>query len=203
MRRHPWSVAIVSQNSSRYRKHIRLDGHDYRLPGAYFITICTRNMRSLFGTITDAEMQINAYGRVVREEWLRTADVRDNVELDAYVVMPNHFHGILLIDALDPRDELRDGSRATHRVAATKAVHRLASGPRRDSVGAIIGQFKSHSTRRINQLRGTSGTSIWQRNYYEHIIRSDRAFERIREYIEENPGKWHDDRYFVGEVVAV
>ena len=145
----------------------------------YFITVCAHEKRSIFGSVIDGVSQLNSLGRIVNEEWLRTAALRPWVGLDSYVVMPNHFHGIF---------EIMPG-RATRRVAPTT----LAS----NSVGAIVGQFKSAAGRRINAIRGTPGAPVWQRNYFERIVRGERELEALRDYISENPRKWSSDRFYV------
>uniref|UniRef100_UPI002ADDEAD7 transposase n=1 Tax=Thermoflexus sp. TaxID=1969742 RepID=UPI002ADDEAD7 len=154
---------------------------------AYFVTICTRGHEPLFGTVVDGEMRVNEWGTIVREEWFRTAQLRPYVMLyeDEFVVMPNHVHGIIWI--------VGETVGATRRVAPTTTIP--PAGPVAGSVGAIIGQFKSAVTKRINILRATPGAPVWQRNYYEHIIRNERALDAIRRYIAENPLRWHLDRY--------
>ena len=188
-------------NRNTYRKHVRLPEYDYRLPGAYFITVCDRGKHSLFGSVRDQSMELNEFGLIVQDEWLRTSEVRSNVGLDAFVVMPNHFHGNLVISDFPQHTEGCARGEATHRVAATGVRPGAASGPRKGSVGAIIGQFKSRTTKRINRRSGTRGESVWQQNYHEHIIRSDASLDRIRDYIEGNPARWAEDRYFVAEGV--
>ena len=178
---------MTQYNPQRYRRRsIRLPGHDYTQPGAYFVTICTYNREPLFGQVVDGKMVMNAFGRIVWEEWFRTAQVRPNVELfeDEFVVMPNHIHGIIWI--------VGEPVGATRRVAPTDGHPR---GPVPGSIGAIVGQFKSIVTKRINQMRGTPGARVWQRNYYERIIRNERALNAIRRYIAENPLRWYRDRY--------
>ena len=167
-----------------HRRSIRLKGHDYTSPGAYFITVRTHAGASLFGDIDEGKIELNDYGRVVREEWLRTASVRPDVILDEFVVMPNHLHSIVVITHTTVG--------ATRRVAATG--HGTPAGPAPGSIGAVIGQFKSLTAKRINELRDTPGTPVWQRNYYEHIVRSDEALQHIREYIRSNPLCWFTDR---------
>ena len=171
-----------------HRRSIRLKGYDYTQPGAYFITICTYQRASLFGQVVDGEMAVNEWGKIVREEWFRTTRVRPYVELfdDEFVVMPNHIHGIIWIV-----DDKHVG--AQRRCAPTVEITPTNVVP--GSLGAIIRAFKSIVTKRINTLRGTPGASVWQRNYYEHIIRTERALNMIRRYIVENPLRWHIDRY--------
>jgi len=174
------------------RRSIRLKGYDYTQPGAYFVTICTRDRTHLFGHVVDGAMELSPYGEIVREEWFRTAVVRPCVRLheNEFTVMPNHVHGILWI--------VGDPVGATGPVAPTTMttddVHR-PHGPASGSIGAIMAQFKSVVTKRINIARRSPGASVWQRNYYEHIIRNDRALHAIRRYIVDNPRRWQWDRY--------
>ncbi len=160
------------------RRSIRLKGYDYKQSGAYFVTICTQNRVCLFGTIQDERMHLNTAGRVVSGSWAWLANQYDYVELDEYVVMPNHIHGILII--MD--GDCRGGSRT----APTRGA--------RKPLGRLLGAFKTVSTKRINQIRKTLGTTLWQRNYFEHIIRNETSLERIREYIANNPAQWEMDR---------
>ncbi len=169
-----------------HRRSIRLKEYDYTQPGAYFVTICAHGRAPLFGDVVDGEMRLNEMGEIVRVEWFKTVQLRPYVVLheDEFVVMPNHIHGMIWIV---------DDVGATRRVAPTKT--NPPAGPAPGSIGAIVGQFKSAVTRRINQRRGTPGVRVWQRNYYEHIIRHERALNAIRRYIAENPLRWHLDRY--------
>lgn len=165
-----------------HRRSIRLKGYDYSQDGAYFVTIVAWQREMLFGEILDGDVVLNDFGKIIQEEWEQTAIVRPNVELGEYVVMPNHFHGILVFIN---DDAYTVG--ATRRVAPTKTT--LKSG----SLGAVMGQFKSIVTKRINRLRGVEGVPVWQRNYYEHIIRNEKEMDRITRYIESNPTQWADD----------
>lgn len=167
-----------------HRRSIRLQGYDYRAGGLYFVTLCTHDRVALFGSIINNAMLLNDYGRIVQEEWERTAVVRPNVELDMAVIMPNHLHGIIVIV---------DDPRATGPVAPTTD---RPTGPLPGSLGAIIGQFKTASTRRINILRDMPGARVWQRNYYEHIIRNQESLNQIRQYILNNPAKWAEDSLY-------
>ena len=124
-------------------------------------------------------MQLNNFGRIVFEEWNLTKHIRDNVELDYFVIMPNHFHGILII---------------THKSEHSWGVSQYAptDGFKSPSqtLGAIIRGFKGSVTKQINELRGTPSKSVWQRNYYERVIRSEQELYNIRNYILNNPRKW-------------
>jgi putative transposase len=165
----------------RNRRSIRLKGFDYSQAGAYFVTIVAWRREMLFGDVVDGEVILNEWGEIVREEWERTAIVRANVELGEYVVMPNHVHGILIF--------VDDGVEVTH----VGGNRRVPPTLQPNSLGAVIGQFKSIVTKRINRLQNVAGRPVWQRNYYEHIIRNDLEWENIHRYIESNPSMWAED----------
>jgi putative transposase len=178
-----------------HRRSIRLQGYDYSSAGAYFVTICA-NARAyghtplLFGKIVGGEMRLNEAGRIVEEEWRLSATLRTEIELDECVVMPNHVHGIVIIN------EHRDHP-PQYENAAVPSVGAYGHTPLRSpskTIGAMIRGFKSSATKRINQLRGTPGIPVWQRNYYEHVIRNEDSLDRIRLYIAENPARWAYDR---------
>jgi len=175
--------------SRHHRRSIRLKGYDYTRPGAYFITICTHERAHLFGAVVEGKMQLNDAGRIAEQCWRDIPVHFPHVQLDAFVIMPNHVHGVLWIVA-------HDGARvgATH-ASPLRNAPIPPRGPVPQSIGAIIGQFKSAVTRQINALRNAPGAPVWQRNYYEHIIRNEQALNAIRRYIVENPLRWHLDRY--------
>ena len=138
-------------------------------------------MNNLFGRIIAGEMKLNIIGRIARIEWQLNDEQFPNIELydNELIIMPNHIHGIIWISD----------------VGATVSVARKShSGPKPDSLGAIIGQYKSRTTRKINRLRNTSGNHIWQRNYYDRVIRNEKELQAIRRYIENNPLQWEEDR---------
>ena len=160
-----------------HRRSIRLPGYDYSQPGMYFVTICVEEKKCLLGEVIKGEMVVNEYGRIVQEEWYRSVEIRHEVQLDEFVVMPNHLHGIVVLVGATGRSPLR-----------------LKPGPSPRSLGSFVGGFKSATTTRINDLRGTHGIPLWQRNYYEHVIRNEDDLHRIREYIQTNPLRWELDR---------
>ena len=159
-----------------HRRSIRLKGYDYSQAGAYFVTIVTWQREMLFGEITDGELVLNEFGQIVSEKWQWLESQYRYIELGAWIVMPNHFHGILVI-----HDFGRGGSRS----APTPI--------KRKPLGGLIGAFKTVSTKHINLLRNTEGQLVWQRNYYEHIIRNEPEMDRISRYIESNPSQWAED----------
>ncbi len=176
------------------RRSLRLPGYDYSQAGAYFVTLCTHDRACVFGEVVDGEMRLNEWGEIVRDEWFKTATVRPYVVLNAdeFVIMPNHVHGIIWI----VNDDMVG---ATGPVAPIEATRRVAPterpcGPTPASIGAIMAQFKSAVTKRSHELRGTPGLPVWQRNYYEHVIRNEESLDQIREYIRNNPVEWASDR---------
>jgi REP element-mobilizing transposase RayT len=151
--------------------------------------LVTQGRACLFGDIVGDQMLLNDAGRIVADEWVRSAHMRPGIALDEWVVMPNHVQGIIVIKANrhpDGRGDLRSPSALAH-------PHDTPTGPTPESLGAILAGFKAAATRRINQLRGTPGAGLWQRNYFEHIIRDEDSFNRIRTYIIENPAHWDED----------
>jgi len=134
-------------------------------------------------------MQLNNTGLIIADEWIKTAKIRDEIELDAWVVMPNHFHGILLIT-----DPVRATRRSpVPRVARTGDRPVAPTGPAPYSLGAVMAGFKSAVTKRVNTIRCTPGAKLWQRNYWERVIRDEPELDRIREYIHNNPAQWEMD----------
>ena len=166
--------------AQRHRKSIRLKEYDYSTPGEYFITICTYDHEWIFGGIVDNEMVLNENGKIVQEEWEKTAIIRKEIELDEYIVMPNHFHGIVIIK-YESRISMNDPV-GTHGRAS------LQRKPR--SLGSLIAGFKSVVTKRINELHKTPGSPLWQARYYDHIIRNENELNNIRNYISANVLQW-------------
>ena len=158
-----------------HRRSIRLPGYDYSQEGWYFVTICTYRHKCLFGKFVNKKIQLYRYGRVVDKCWKWLAEQYDYVQLDGYVVMPNHLHGIIII---------RRGGSRTAPTGNTQTYKPLSR---------IIGAFKTVSTKKINIIRNTPGHKLWQRNYYEHIIRNEEELNHIRQYIAENPINWKTD----------
>ena len=179
----PCDVDVTNRlDSQNNRRSLRLVGFDYTQVGAYFITVCSYEKKCIFGEIVDGEMRLNDLGLVVQEEWWKTAVIRQEVELDAFQIMPNHLHGIVVITSKS------DTTVGAHSPAP------LRRAPR--SLGAIVAGFKSAATKRVNEGRRTPGHPLWQCNYYEHVIRNEPDLDRIRRYIYytvTNPIKWAED----------
>lgn len=165
---------------THHRRSVRLKGYDYTQAGAYFVTIVTQGRECLFGEVVDGEMVLSKWGKTVQELWDAIPVHFPNAQLDTFVVMPNHVHGIIVVA----------GARHASPLPRTTPPPR---GPESQSLGAIVGSFKSVVTKSINSLRGTPGISVWQRDYHEHIIRDESTLHRIREYIVNNPLQWAVD----------
>ena len=156
------------------RRSVRLEGYDYTQAGIYYVTICCQNMECLFGNVINGEMKLNAVGEMIESEWLNLIDQFTNIKLYEYVVMPNHLHGIInIIEMLAP----------THK-----------------KLGEMIGSFKSITTCKyalnVKTLEWQPFKGkIWQRNYYEHIIRNEESYKRISEYILNNHAKWRKNKF--------
>ncbi len=164
------------------RKQIRLKGYDYSKPGYYFITICCLNRENYLGQIKcrggallHPFVELSNIGEIAAEQWHELKERYKNLILDQFVVMPNHIHGIISIA----------NERAEQSPAPTKTV------------GDIICTYKSITTKLSNKVDNSQGRVIWQRNYYEHIIRDEPELKKIREYIMTNPEKWQDDKYYI------
>jgi REP element-mobilizing transposase RayT len=169
----------------RFRRHTRLKRHDYRWCHPYFVTICVQGRQCIFGSVEAGEMLLSQRGLVARDSWLDIPNHHPHVELDSFIVMPNHVHGILLF--------VGDAPGMAPVVATPASRPSLATGPEAGSLGAVIGSYKSAVTRKINRLRPGAGAGLWQSNYYDHIIRNDWSHDRIREYIDSNPARWPSD----------
>jgi putative transposase len=177
----------------RQRRSVRLQGYDYAQEGAYFVTLCTHQRECLFGEIENGVMGLNACGEIVVEEWLQTAVVRPYVELDEFVVMPNHFHGILVITQDGGTRQVGATGVGTWRRHVPTGQPRSFGRPVAGSLSTIVGAFKSIVTKRVNKLRDTPGAPLWQGRFYDVIIRNNDMLNRIREYIQNNPARWGED----------
>jgi REP element-mobilizing transposase RayT len=174
--------------TERRRRTIRLREYDYSSPGAYFVTICSSERRTVFDSREMCSM--------LEETWRRIADHFPNALTDEFVVMPNHVHGIVWIVEGDVSDERSlagpRGVGAQH--AAPLPGHGVRPFVQPGSLGAIVRSFKAAVVRRINLAMGMPGARIWQRNYYERVVRDEKELQRAREYIALNPLKWQLDR---------
>jgi putative transposase len=148
-----------------HRRSIRLKEYDYSEAGAYFVTICTHNREYIFGDIMDCEMKLNEFGQIIMDCWNNLPNHYQHLILDISIIMPNHFHGIIII------------TNVNNVGAGLKPAPTIK---KRHGLSEIVRAFKTFSSRRINQIRNTHGVPVWQRNYYEHIIRNENELNKIR-----------------------
>lgn len=209
---------MTNKFQNKYRTaSIRLQNWDYRWTAAYFITICTQNREHYFGEIADGEMNLSPIGIIADILWYEIKNHANNVELDAFVVMPNHIHGILILNGGDETMTTVDN---TATIAETGHALSLRSSPPRssspqqpprsspqpptigqqrfqnigkNSVSSIIGSYKSAVTKHARRL---GFDFAWQRLFYDHIIRDEQSFRRIQNYIINNPIKWDEDKFY-------
>lgn len=166
---------------NHHRRSIRIPEYDYSQEGMYYVTICTWNRECIFGKVENSGMKLSPIGEIIYHEWYNIPNHFKNIELDTFIIMPNHLHGIIivgasLVGALD--NPITQNTRAGTSPAPT--------------LGAIIGSFKSLCVYRCRNKR-VDISKLWQRNYFEHIIRNEDELNRIREYIIYNPSRWMED----------
>ncbi len=242
------SNILVLQNTKKYnpqihhRKSIWLKGYYYSQAGAYFITICCQNRECRFGKICNGKMVLNDLGIIAHNQWLKLTERFTKIELDVFQIMPNHMHGIIVINdshvgatlAVAPDDvndldlvagagHAVDGKRAEASHAPTVATvapddvndldlvagagHAVdgkragaSPAPTKETIGLIVGAYKSlvaNKCLNLFKIRNESMGKLWQRNYYEHIIRNETSYQTISDYIINNPDKWIDDKFFI------
>ena len=169
-------MAIAPSKKPRRPNSLRLDGADYSQPGAYFFTIVTHNREQLFGEVKDQKMLCSPFGHIVWKVWKSLPSRYPQVELDEAIVMPDHFHVIIVIDEVG-------------------AIHESPLlNHRRMTLPLIVGYFKMNSAKKINELRKKAGKPVWQRGYYDRILRDDRDYDELVEYIYSNPNYWGIDK---------
>lgn len=198
-----------------HRKSIRLKGYDYSQAGLYFITICVQNRECLFGEIINGEMNLNDAGMMVETEWLKLPKRFKNITLHEFVVMPNHFHAILeivgatlVVAQNETNNDVDQNNGATQTqigqpqgIAPTDTTTEIATDIKNKTIGDMVGAFQSIVT--VRYIRGVKylgwqpfNGKLWQRNYYERIIRNQQSYQTISEYIKNNPAKWNGDKFY-------
>ncbi|MBI5806738.1 transposase [candidate division TA06 bacterium] len=170
-------------NPKFHRKSIRLPEYDYSQEGAYFITICTHGRSCLFGKIVNSRMELNGHGEIADKSWREIPQHFTNVLLGEYIIMPNHIHGTIII--IEPPSETR------HAVSLPSGAS--FGKPQAGSLSTIVRSYKSAVTRQINVVRAKNEPAIWQSRFYEHVIRNDKSYNKIRRYIVDNPLCWPQD----------
>ncbi len=164
------------------RRSIHLPEYDYTIPGAYFVTLCTQDRRPIFGDVMDGCMRLNEAGRMVQAVWEELPARYSCVRTDAFIIMPNHVHGIIV---------LADGPV----VSPGHVGEGLKPSPtQRHGLPEIVRAFKTFSARSVNAIRRSPGRPVWQRGYYERVVRRCEDINRIRAYILDNPRRWELDR---------
>lgn len=181
-----------------HRRSIRLKGYDYSQAGLYFVTICCDGRICRFGEIENSEMKLNEMGLIAFNEWLKTSEIRQNVELDVFVVMPNHIHGIIILNDMG-RGELHSPNNSPNNSDnnSDNNIKGECDSPLRspsNNIGAIVRGYKSSVTKQIRLIN--DNIVVWQRNYHEHIIRNEQSYQTISNYIINNPAKWNDDKFY-------
>jgi putative transposase len=182
----PCHNPTMDENRYPQRKSPRLQDYDYSQDGAYFVTICTHQKRHLFGKIADGVMMLNRMGNIAASYWAEIPNHHGNVELDLYVVMPNHVHGIVIIN-----HEWEGGYKTLGNAGAEYIPPVMKKRPQ---LSTIIATYKAAVTRKIKN----SDLKIWQRSYHDHIIRNESSLNKIREYVLNNPALWEKDRFYSG-----
>lgn len=187
-----------------HRRTLRLPDYDYAQPGMYFVTICTHKKRCLFGEIVGIRMLLSKTGAAVEEEFLRSFDIRQELGLDAWVLMPNHLHAVVMISEpkgygrmagdlpVAPTIPLLD-DKSSEGGSAGRPKPERSKGPPCKSLSSFVGGFKAAATNSVRKMVPELRGPVWQRGYYEHVIRSEEELERIRVYIAGNPQMWPDD----------
>ncbi len=209
--------------TNHHRRSIRLNGYDYSQPGAYFVTMVTQNRAEIFGQVVDGEMKLSALGQIVHDEWMRSIGIRKEIQLhdDEFVIMPNHLHGIVWIVNPVGADGVRPETIEPNTQGARRAplqcpqqepvgancvrpetINPNTQGARRaplprpqlspKSLGSFISGFKASVTSRAR--RELNMLNVWQRNYYDHVIRGEGEFQKIWNYIDDNPHRWQEDQ---------
>ncbi len=174
----------------------RLQNWDYGWNGIYFITICTEGRDNYFGKMTEMVIELSEIGLFAQQSWFEIPTHFPFVDLDAFVVMPNHIHGILIIDKTDDRENNPDLNLDKEFESANNDIapgQNRFRNPGRDNISSVIGSYKSAVSKKARPINSCFG---WQTRFYDHIVQSDREFGRIRQYIEDNPVNWGKDKYF-------
>jgi putative transposase len=173
---------------NQHRRSIRMKCYDYSLAGAYFITIATHQRLCLFGEVANGEIKLNQLGSIAFDQWTRLEKRFLLSDYSIFVIMPNHIHGIINI----VRGAGEGFSHERFRIPPLRPY--ISSNCVPGSLGTIIRAYKASVTYRINAMRGYTYPKVWQRNYYEHIIRNEKEYEDTWKYIEANPDNWMNDQ---------
>ncbi len=175
-------------NITKFRiKSSRLRDWDYSLPGYYFVTLCTKDKKCIFGNIMSGKMVLSPVGGIIDIEWRKSFQIRKELECIEYSIMPNHVHGIICLKDL----VVETHGRASLRFEPHGSAYRSPK-----SISSFIAGFKSSVTMRVNNLNNSFCRTIWQERFYDHIIRNEKELIALREYVQNNPLKWELDEYY-------
>jgi REP element-mobilizing transposase RayT len=182
----------IEMNEPHKYKSVRLPYYDYASPGMYSVTLCVRQRECIFGKIENGVMILNEIGALVKQEWLRSAEVRRELTLDEFIIMPNHLHGIVFINEMEGKIDEASRARALHRIL--EPVPRRGSRERSPrSLSSFVAGFKAYSNKVVNDIRHTPGLRLWQPSFFEYVIRDEKGLTRMRFYVQENPARWDRD----------
>jgi putative transposase len=202
---------MSTNHNHKNRKLIRLQPWDYRWAGSYFITICTQDREHYFGEVVDGKMQLSQLGIIADILWYELKNRTKNMQLGEFVIMPNHIHGILILNeeeilnvqslevrtlrATSPQPISPQSSpvRTLHATSRPKNELMSAISPKADSISAIVRSYKSAVTKHANRL---GFVFKWQSRFHDHIIRDEKSFNTISDYIINNPEKWEADKFY-------
>jgi len=185
-----------------HRRSIRLKGYDYSKAGAYFITICSENRICRLGNIAvgaglaPAQMILNEFGQIAHNEWMKLLERFTNFELDVFQIMPNHIHGIIVLNTVGATLAVSQNDSDENNISGLDNSAGASPAP---TVSDIVGAYKSlvaNGCLDIYKSRNQTMGKLWQRNYYEHIIRNEQSYHTISNYIVNNPAKWNDDKFY-------
>jgi REP element-mobilizing transposase RayT len=178
----------------------RLQTWDYSSSGYYYLTICTKNKKYLFGNVIDLKMELSVEGKIALQEWEKSFMIRKELLCDKYVIMPNHIHAIVIIQKpLIPVETQGIASQSkTQNIASKSETHNHVSLPKQlmrkpKSISSFVGAYKAAVSKRINEIHKLMSETIWQQSFYDHIIRNEDSLHKIREYIVNNPINWQTD----------
>lgn len=183
-----------------HRHSIRLPAFDYAQPGAYYVTIVAWQREYLFGDIVNGEMKLSKLGLVAKQQWEKLPIRFPNIDLGAFVIMPNHMHGIIVI--MSGRGTAGHPKNLGGESIRRAPTHEQFQKPVKGSIPTIVRSYKSAVSNRINLIRGTQDVPVWQRNYYEHVIRNDKDVQNKTDYINANPLLWEQDEENPSNIVS-
>jgi REP element-mobilizing transposase RayT len=209
------TVGAIQESPLSYRKSLRLKGYNYSKAGAYFITICVKDMVCMFGKIANGEMVLNKFGTIANKYLTEIPEKYNQTRLHEFVVMPNHIHAVIEITGVGAIHEspdilsdatvgaIHESPLQTNNNISVDAIHEsqkqelpLRDQRRKMLLSKIIGWYKMNTAKQINIIRQMEGSAFWQRNYYEHIIRNEKSYQTIADYIMRNPIKWKVDKFY-------